>query len=85
MDAGLAVVVAASVSAVGGVLAVLVQGIKRETKIMAAENRGDHEIVQQQLSMVYRAISGVGDKLDKHLETHREGQKNEQTNRGNQG
>ena len=79
MDAGLAVVVAASVSAVGGIVAVLLQGIKKETRSMATENREDHAVVQMQLRMIYKGLNKVDDKLERHIQDHREGDEHGET------
>jgi len=71
MNAAVASIVAAVILAVGGVLAALVQGLRKE-------NRSDHATVQAQLKFIYRAVNGVGDKIDKHIMHHAEGLNNGQ-------
>lgn len=70
MDAGWAMVVAAAVSAVGGILVTLIQKFRKE-------NQKDHEVVTGILRMVYRAQQRAEIKLDKvderltdHIESH---------------
>ena len=70
MDAGWAVVLAAVVSAVGGILVTLLQKFRKE-------NSRDHEVVTGILRMVYRAQQRTESKLDKvderlsdHIESH---------------
>ena len=70
MDAGWAVVLAAVVSAVGGILVTLLQKFRKE-------NSRDHEVVTGILRMVYRAQQRTEDKIDKvderlqdHIESH---------------
>ena len=70
MDAGWAVVLAAVVSAVGGILVTLLQKFRKE-------NSRDHEVVTGILRLVYRAQQRTEDKIDKvderlssHIESH---------------
>ena len=70
MDGGWAVVIAAVVSAVGGVMVALIQKFRKE-------NQRDHQVVTGVLRMVYRAQQRTEDKVDKvsdrliaHIEEH---------------
>jgi ribosome-associated translation inhibitor RaiA len=56
----------------------LLQTIRKEAKEMRVENAEDHAIVQGQLQRIYRTINKVDDKLEKHLDQHREGISDEQ-------
>jgi len=75
VDAGWATVVAAAITAVGGVLVVLIQKARKE-------NAKDHEVVQGILRMVYRSqqrtedkVDKVADRLNEHIvEHHRDSQ-----------
>lgn len=78
MDQGWAAVVVAVITTIGGLLGVLLQTMRREAKAMRQENAEDHAIVQGQLQRIYRTINRVDDKLEKHLDQHREGLPNEQ-------
>lgn len=85
MDQGWAAVVVAVITTIGGLLGVLLQTMRKEAKEMRVENAEDHAIVQGQLQRIYRTINRVDDKLEKHLDQHREGISNEQqTAAGNQ-
>jgi low affinity Fe/Cu permease len=70
MDSGWATVVAAAITAVGGVMVVLLQKARKE-------NKRDHEVVQGILRMMYRGMQRTEDKVDKvadklaeHIEEH---------------
>jgi hypothetical protein len=70
MDAGWALVVAAVVTAVGGIIVAVLQQFKKE-------NSKDHAYVRGMLTMLYssqRRIEGkvdrVDDRLSNHLESH---------------
>lgn len=70
MDAGWAVVLAAVVSAVGGILVALIQKFRKE-------NQKDHDVVVGMLRVVYKALQRNEMKLDKvderlndHIESH---------------
>jgi hypothetical protein len=70
MDAGWAVVLAAIVSAVGGILVALIQKFRKE-------NQKDHDVVMGMLRVVYKALQRNEMKLDKvdgrltdHIESH---------------
>ena len=58
MDGGWAMVIAAVVSTVGGVMVALIQKARKE-------NHKDHEVVQGILRMVYRAQQRTEDKVDR--------------------
>jgi len=78
MDQGWAAVVVAVITTIGGLLGVLLQTMRKEAKEMRMENSEDHAIVQGQLQRIYRTINKVDDKLEKHLDQHREGISDEQ-------
>jgi len=70
MDAGWAVVLAAVVSAVGGVIVAVIQKFRKE-------NREDHQVVTGMMGVIYKAIQRNEIKLDKvderlsnHIESH---------------
>lgn len=70
MDAGWAVVLAAIVSAVGGILVALIQKFRKE-------NQKDHDVVMAMLRVVYKSLQRNETKLDKvderltdHIESH---------------
>lgn len=70
MDAGWAVVLAAIVSAVGGILVALIQKFRKE-------NQKDHDVVMSMLRIVYKSLQRNEMKLDKvderltdHIESH---------------
>lgn len=70
MDAGWAMVVAAAVTAVGGVVVTLLQRFRKE-------NAKDHEVVTGLLRMMYRTqqrteqkLGKVDEKLQEHIESH---------------
>jgi hypothetical protein len=70
MDAGWAIVLAAVVSAVGGILVALIQKFRKE-------NQKDHDVVMGMLRVVYKALQRNEMKLDKvderlnnHIESH---------------
>lgn len=85
MDQGWAAVVVAVITTVGGLLGILMQSMRKEAREMRVENAEDHAIVQGQLQRIYRTINRVDDKLEKHLDQHREGLPNEQTAKRDQG
>lgn len=85
MDQGWAAVVVAVITTIGGLLGILLQSMRREAREMRVENAEDHAIVQGQLQRIYRTINRVDDKLEKHLDQHREGLPNEQTAKRDQG
>lgn len=63
MDLGVSAVLAALVSAVGGVIVVLLQKHR-------AENRDDHATVTAHLVSLRRAVDRIDDKVDTHLTWH---------------
>ena len=77
MDMGTAAVVAASITAVGGVIVAGIQSSKKEAREARQENKEDHAVVQAQLGMIYRSVGRVDDKLERHLVQHKEGQNGE--------
>ena len=65
MDAGLAVVLAAVVAALGGIIVAIIQ-----MKNLATENRNDHAIVQKRLDNLIDMVAKQGAKLTSHLDWH---------------
>ena len=65
MDAGLAVVVAAIVAAIGGIAITLIQ-----LRSFRTENREDHAMVQKRLDTVIDMVGKQGAKLTGHLDWH---------------
>ena len=70
MDAGWAIVLAAVVSAVGGILVALIQKFRKE-------NQKDRDVVMSMLRIVYKSLQRNEMKLDKvderltdHIESH---------------
>jgi hypothetical protein len=59
-------VVVAVISAVGVIIAALIGSLKRE-------NRQDHALVTEQIRSVHKTVIRLGDKLDKHIDWHLEG------------
>jgi hypothetical protein len=74
MDQGLAAIVVAGITALGGIIVGFMQSFRREQRSASKENREDHAIVQSQLGMIYRQVVKVDDKIEKHLEQHEEGE-----------
>lgn len=72
MDMGIAAVIVAVLTTIGGVLVALIQSSRKE-------NKEDHALVVEQLRTVYKAIVKVDEKVDKHLAWHIE------TKEGNNG
>lgn len=73
MDQGVAAIIVAGITALGGIIVGFMQAFRKEQKAAVEENRQDHAVVQAQLKMIYRQVSRVDDKLEKHLDQHREG------------
>ena len=65
MDAGLAVVVAAIVAAIGGIAITLIQ-----LRSFRTENREDHALVAKRLDTVIDMVAKQGAKLTGHLDWH---------------
>ena len=65
MDAGLAVVVAAIVAAIGGIAITLIQ-----LRSFRTENREDHAMVAKRLDTVIDMVAKQGAKLTGHLDWH---------------
>lgn len=63
MDMGIAAVVVATLTTIGGVIVALIQSSRKE-------NREDHALVVEQLRHVYKAVVKVDEKVDKHLLWH---------------
>lgn len=76
MDQGVAAIIVAGITALGGVIVGFMQMFRKEQRAAVEENRQDHAVVQAQLKMIYRQVSRVDDKLEKHLEQHGEGESN---------
>lgn len=66
MNEALAIVVAAGITAFGGVCASAISSFKK----MREENKADHGLVMQKLDSVGDAIESVSDRLDNHIEWH---------------
>jgi len=73
MSDQLATIIVALISTIGVVLVGLMQMFKKEARANAKENREDHAIVSQQLRMIFKTVNRVDDKLEKHLDQHKEG------------
>jgi len=65
MDAGLAVVFAAVVAALGGIVVAIIQ-----MRNLAEENRTDHAMVQKRLDTVIDMVGKTSAKLTSHLDWH---------------
>jgi hypothetical protein len=85
MDTGLAAVAVALITTVGGIIVGFMQAFKKEAKEARVENRLDHQVVQAQLKMIHTTVNRVDDRLEKHIDEHREGNygKTVSTDRGN--
>jgi hypothetical protein len=85
MDLGAASIVVACITTLGGIVVGFMLSFKKETKAARLENREDHAVVQMQLKMIYKGLNKVDNKLEKHIEDHREGDNGKTTkaNRGN--
>lgn len=59
-------VVVAVISAVGGIIAALIASLRRE-------NREDHALVTEQIRSVHKTLIRLGDKVDRHIDWHLEG------------
>jgi hypothetical protein len=85
VDAGTAAIVVACITTLGGIVVGFMQSFKKESKEARRENREDHAVVQMQLRMIYKGLNKVDDKLEAHIQDHREGDygKTAQADRGN--
>ena len=85
MDVGTASIIVACITTLGGIVVGFMQSFKKESKAARLENREDHAVVQMQLKMIYKGLNKVDNKLDKHIQDHREGEhgKVTQADRGN--
>ena len=85
MDLGAASIIVACITTVGGIVVGFMQSFKKETKAARVENREDHAVVQMQLKMIYKGLNKVDNKLEKHIQDHREGDygKTAEADRGN--
>ncbi|CAB4204036.1 hypothetical protein UFOVP1387_36 [uncultured Caudovirales phage] len=70
-------IVVAVITAVGGVIAASMHMMRRE-------NRDDHALVVDQLRSLHKTLNTVGDKVDRHLTWHLEGQHDTTTRRDKQ-
>lgn len=66
MNQGWAVVLAAAITASGGVVVAILQRLRKE-------NRTDHNHVTQRLDWIHDAMSRVETKVDGHIQWHVEG------------
>jgi hypothetical protein len=72
MDAGAAAIAVACITTLGGIVVGFMQSFKKESKEARLENREDHAVVQMQLRMIYKGLNKVDDKLEHHIQDHRE-------------
>jgi len=56
-------IIVASIAAVGGILAALIQQTRKE-------NKQDHGVVASLLTDLHKDVSNVEVKLDRHIESH---------------
>ena len=73
MDMGLAAILVALITTIGGIVVGFMQSFKKETISTRVENRTDHAVVQAQLRMLHKSVDRVGDRLELHIDGHREG------------
>jgi hypothetical protein len=85
MDLGTASIIVACITTLGGIVVGFMQSFKKESKAARLENREDHAVVQMQLKMIYKGLNKVDNKLEQHIQDHREGDngKTVKANRGN--
>ena len=81
LDEGWALVIAAAMTAVGAVLAVVLPSIKS----FRQENREDHAKVMDVLEKVSNTVVRVEGKVDRHIEWHATGGSNGRTVQRDQG
>lgn len=67
-------VLAAVVATVGTVIVAVIQLFRRE-------NKEDHALVVEQIRHLYKVMTNVDRKIDRHLSWHSEGEANDETNR----
>lgn len=63
MDAGIASIIVAVITVVGGILVTIIEKLRRE-------NKNDHNTVREILMDLHSDIEKVDDKLDKHINWH---------------
>lgn len=73
MDVGVAAIVVALITTVGGIIVGFMQSFKKEALSARVENRTDHAVVQAQLRMLHKSVDRVGDRLELHIDEHGEG------------
>jgi len=73
MDASVAAIIVALITTVGGIIVGFMQSFKKEALSARVENRTDHAVVQAQLRMLHKSVDRVGDRLETHIDGHREG------------
>lgn len=66
MNDAWAIVIAAFVTAVGGIGATLLSSFKK----MHQENRADHGLVMEKLDSVKDGLESVSERLDSHIDWH---------------
>jgi hypothetical protein len=59
-------VIVAVITAVGGIIAALLAGLRKE-------NREDHALVTDQIRLVHKTLVRLSDKVDRHIDWHLEG------------
>jgi hypothetical protein len=75
MDQGTAAIIVAAITTLGGIVVGFLQSVRKMQRSAVEENRQDHAVVQKQLGMIYRQVTRLDDKIEKHLDHHREGKK----------
>lgn len=63
VDAGIASIIVAVITVVGGVLVTIIEKLRKE-------NKNDHNTVREILMDLHSDIEKVDDKLDKHISWH---------------
>jgi hypothetical protein len=66
-------VIVALISTFGVITASVIQSFRKESREASRQNRNDHQMVQQSLSLIFRKITRIDDKIEAHLDQHREG------------
>ena len=73
MDMGISAVVVALITTIGGIVVGFMQAFRKDARIVREENRNDHAVVQLQLKLIHRAVGHIDEKLQNHIQDHREG------------
>lgn len=67
MTAANASIVVAVITMIGGIIVAFIQAARKE-------NHADHAVVQKQLNLIFKAVNKVDERVEQHLDDHREGQ-----------